>query len=84
MRHREEGRNAAMPIPGEAQIRILLIEDEAFDVRRVKSTVKLFKDQIQIKEVISNGDAALELLSRKRDQFDVVISRSRAERWGRR
>jgi two-component system response regulator AtoC len=73
MYHREEGRNADMPIPGEAQIRILLIEDEAFDVRRVKSTVKFFKDQIQIKEVISNGDAALELLGRKRDQFDVVI-----------
>ena len=54
-------------------IRILLIEDEAFDVRRVRSTVKLFKDQIQIKEVVSNGDVAIELLTAKRDQFDLVI-----------
>jgi DNA-binding NtrC family response regulator len=57
----------------DAIIRILLIEDEAFDVRRVQSTVKFFKDQIQIKEVVSNGDDAIELLSAKWDQFDLVI-----------
>jgi two-component system, NtrC family, response regulator AtoC len=54
-------------------IRILLIEDEEFDVRRVRSTIRPFEDQIKILEVVSNGDTALELLSTRKDQFDVVI-----------
>jgi two-component system response regulator AtoC len=55
------------------RVRILLIEDEEFDVRRVRSTLKPFSDQIQIREVVSNGNMALDLLSRQSDQFDVVI-----------
>ncbi len=54
-------------------IRILLVEDEEFDVRRVRSTLKPFEEQIQIREVVSNGDTALELLDRPGDPFDVVI-----------
>ena len=54
-------------------IRVLLIEDEEFDVRRVRSTLRPFSDQIQIREVVSNGNTALELLSQHYDQFDVVI-----------
>jgi len=54
-------------------IRVLLIEDEDFDVRRVRNTILPFSDQIQILEVVSNGDAALELLGKGKDQFDVVI-----------
>jgi two-component system response regulator AtoC len=54
-------------------IRVLLIEDEDFDVRRVRNTIRPFSDQIQILEVVSNGDAALKLLGRGKDQFDVVI-----------
>jgi DNA-binding NtrC family response regulator len=54
-------------------IRILLIEDEEFDVRRVRSTLKPFEDQIQIREVVSNGDTALGLLEQHKDRFDVVI-----------
>jgi len=54
-------------------IRVLLIEDEDFDVRRVRNTIHPFSDQIQILEVVSNGDAALKLLGREKDQFDVVI-----------
>jgi two-component system, NtrC family, response regulator AtoC len=54
-------------------IRVLLIEDEDFDVRRVRNTIRPFSDQIQILEVVSNGDTALKLLGRGKDQFDVVI-----------
>ena len=43
-------------------IRILLIEDEEFDARRVKNTIAYFKDKIQIVSIVSNGDAALKLL----------------------
>ncbi|MGD0038508.1 MAG: sigma-54 dependent transcriptional regulator, partial [Bacteroidota bacterium] len=55
------------------RIRILLIEDEEFDVRRVRNTLKPFEHQIEISEVVSNGDTALELLVQHNEQFDVVI-----------
>lgn len=54
-------------------IGVLLVEDEEFDVRRVRSTLKPFSDQIQIRDVVSNGDTALDLLTQHHDQFDVVI-----------
>jgi len=54
-------------------IRILLIEDEEFDVRRVRATLKPFEHQIQIRDVISNGDAAVERISERPDLCDVVV-----------
>jgi len=54
-------------------IRILLIEDEEFDVRRVRSTLRPFEQQIQIRDVVANGDTALELLRGRKDQYDVVV-----------
>ena len=54
-------------------IQILLVEDEDFDVERVKNTVKLFASRIRIAEVVSNGKAALELMKNKPDNYDVVI-----------
>ena len=60
-------------MPTDDRIRILLIEDEEFDVRRVRNTLKPFEHQIEISEVVSNGDTALELLVQHNEQFDVVI-----------
>ena len=57
----------------EGIIRVLLIEDEEYDVRRIRSTTRLFEEQIRIQEVVSNGDTALELLNTRKDDFDVVI-----------
>jgi two-component system response regulator AtoC len=57
----------------QVRINILLIEDEDFDVRRVKSTIKFSKDKIYIKNVVSNGSSAVELLKKKKDEYDVVI-----------
>jgi len=54
-------------------IQILLVEDEDFDVARVKNTVKLFASRIRIAEVVSNGKAALDFMKNKPDKYDVVI-----------
>jgi two-component system response regulator AtoC len=57
----------------EKQIQVLLIEDEEYDVRRVKNTIKPFSKQINIAQVVSNGRVALEMLANKNYDFDVVI-----------
>lgn len=55
------------------KIQILLIEDEEYDVRRVKNTVQPFEDNIIISDIVSNGKSAIDLLNIKKDQFDIVI-----------
>jgi two-component system response regulator AtoC len=54
-------------------VQLLLVEDEDFDVARVRNTVKLFASHIQIADVASNGKAALDLIAAKPDKYDVVI-----------
>ncbi len=54
-------------------IRILLIEGEDFDARRVESTIAYFKDKIKIISTVSNGDAALKLLKDSSDNYDVIV-----------
>ncbi len=54
-------------------ISILLVEDEDFDVRRVKGTIRLFSERLRITDTVSNGRAALELIHKNVDQYDVVI-----------
>ena len=54
-------------------IRILLIEDEEFDARRVRNTIKYFEDKIKLVSTVSNGDAALELLKNARKEYDVIV-----------
>ena len=54
-------------------INILLIEDEEFDVARVKRTVSYYDTRIKILDVVSNGRAALELIKENFDKYDVVI-----------
>jgi len=54
-------------------IRILLIEDEEFDARRVKNTITYFQDKIQIVSIVSNGDAALKLLKDSPEDYDVIV-----------
>jgi len=55
------------------KIRILLIEDEEFDVRRVRKTLEPFSDRIDIVQVVSNGKAAVEILETGSHRIDVVI-----------
>lgn len=54
-------------------INILLVEDEDFDVQRVKNTVSYYDTRIKIQEVVSNGKAALDLIKDNPDRFDIVI-----------
>ncbi|HTX99432.1 MAG TPA: sigma-54 dependent transcriptional regulator [Bacteroidota bacterium] len=56
-----------------APISILLVEDEEFDVARVRNTVRFFASRIQVSDVVSNGLAALELVKAHNDCYDVVI-----------
>ncbi|HKI77634.1 MAG TPA: sigma-54 dependent transcriptional regulator [Ignavibacteriaceae bacterium] len=56
-----------------AKINIMVIEDEDFDVRRVKNTIKFSKESIYIKNVVSNGNSAIDLLKKKSDEYDIVI-----------
>ena len=55
------------------QIRVLLIEDEDFDVRRVENTISPFADRIKICDVVSDGRSAVELLETKKKSYDIVI-----------
>jgi DNA-binding NtrC family response regulator len=54
-------------------INLLLIEDEEFDVERVKRTVGYYDSRIKILDVVSNGRSALELIKGSPDRYDVVI-----------
>jgi DNA-binding NtrC family response regulator len=55
------------------KINILLIEDEDFDVLRVRKTLSVVEDEIQIKDVVSDGSAALKMIEADPYRFDVVI-----------
>jgi len=55
------------------KIQILLIEDEEYDVRRVKNTLKPFDDRISIQDIVSDGKTAIELLSINKRLYDIVI-----------
>jgi two-component system, NtrC family, response regulator AtoC len=54
-------------------IRVMLVDDEDFDVNRVKNTISLSSTKIQIENVVSNGRAALENIQHNPDLYDVVI-----------
>lgn len=54
-------------------INILLIEDEAYDVRRIRNTLKPFAERLVIRDVTSDGHSALELLQNHKNRYDVVI-----------
>lgn len=55
------------------KIKILLIEDEDFDVRRVKNTIKIFEQSIEILNVVSNGYDAINILKENSELYDLVI-----------
>ncbi|UCH66129.1 MAG: sigma-54-dependent Fis family transcriptional regulator [Ignavibacterium sp.] len=54
-------------------INILLIEDEEFDVKRIKKTLEAFSAQIRIEKIVADGSTALEMLSSDEFEFDIVI-----------
>ena len=54
-------------------INVLLIEDEVFDEMRIRNTLNPVKKHIVIKDVVSSGRKALELLQAQKDRYDVII-----------
>jgi len=54
-------------------IRLLLIEDEEFDVGRIKRTIAPFRDRLEIIDVVSDGHSAVKLIRESDDYCDVVI-----------
>jgi len=54
-------------------IHLLVIEDEDYDVRRIENTLKPFENRIKIEDVVSSGQAALDLLNNKEKTYDVII-----------
>jgi DNA-binding NtrC family response regulator len=54
-------------------IRVMLIEDEEFDVRRIRRTVEPFADRIKIVDVFANGRLAVDQLEKSPHAYDVVI-----------
>ena len=57
----------------EEEIRVLLIEDEDFDMRRVENTIKPFAGRIKIIDVVSDGKSAIDLIEKKKGAYDIVI-----------
>jgi DNA-binding NtrC family response regulator len=55
------------------QINLMLIEDESYDVNRVKRTLAPFSDKLIIKQIVADGQSAIDLLSAGNDEFDVII-----------
>jgi DNA-binding NtrC family response regulator len=56
-----------------SKIKILLVEDEEFDVLRVRKTVELQKEELEIVEIVSDGKSTLDLIKSDPLCFDVVI-----------
>lgn len=54
-------------------IKLLLIEDEAYDVQRIRNTLKPFAARIEIVDVVSDGREAVELLRDNPNRYDVVV-----------
>jgi len=54
-------------------IKVLLIEDEEFDVRRIRNTIEPYKDKIKICNVVSDGKETIELLEKQPERYDVII-----------
>ncbi len=54
-------------------VKILLIEDEEYDVRRIQNTIRPFRDKLLIKKVVSSGEAAVAELERQPAEVDVVV-----------
>ncbi len=58
---------------GEQTIQVLLIEDEEYDVQRVMNTLQPLGGRIAVRGVVSDGNAALNLIRAGKDQYDIVI-----------
>jgi len=54
-------------------IRILLIEDEEFDVNRIQRTLGPFSNRMKIIKIFSDGSQAINYIKETQDEIDVII-----------
>lgn len=54
-------------------INLLIIEDESYDVNRIKRTLEPFSNRLIIKSIVADGQSAIDLLTADREGYDVVI-----------
>lgn len=54
-------------------IKLLIVEDEDFDVNRIIKTLEPFKYLIKIQDIVSTGRDALDLLREHPNHYDVII-----------
>ncbi len=54
-------------------INLLLIEDESYDVNRVRRTLAPFADKLIIDKVVADGQSAIDLIQENGREFDVII-----------
>ena len=57
----------------EKPISILLIEDESYDVTRIRRTFAPFSDRLIIKNIVADGQSAIDVLTNEKDDYDVII-----------
>lgn len=57
----------------QSKIKILLIEDETYDVNRIKRTLARFEERLIIKEVFADGQTAINYLTENKNDIDVII-----------
>jgi two-component system, NtrC family, response regulator AtoC len=54
-------------------INLLIIEDENYDVNRIKRTLSPFSDRLIIKDIVADGQSAMDLITGNPDAYDVII-----------
>jgi DNA-binding NtrC family response regulator len=54
-------------------IKILLVEDEEFDVKRIKNTLKLSEYNIVIEDIVANGQNAVDLIQSGKEYHVVIL-----------
>jgi DNA-binding NtrC family response regulator len=54
-------------------IRILLIEDEDFDVNRIQRTLEPFSDRMKVIKIFSDGSQAINYIKEAQNEIDVII-----------
>lgn len=54
-------------------INLLVIEDENYDINRIRKTLEPFSDSVIIKEAVADGQSAINILEKDSDSFDVII-----------
>lgn len=55
-------------------IKLMIIEDEEFDVRRIKNTIQPYEKYINITSIVSNGKAAISFIEENPGEVDVVVT----------